>query len=74
MKSLCSSYRAAAIECRTMSDIVQKLWLKDDSLEDSDDLAEPQDLATEAITELEAAVGDLREIVALVEKEEAVGK
>ena len=45
-------------------------WLKDDSLEDSDDLPEPQDLAGEAITELEAAVDDLREIVALVEKEE----
>jgi type I restriction enzyme M protein len=49
-------------------------WLKDDSLEDSDDLPEPQDLAGEAITELEAVVDDLREIVALVEKEEAVGK
>ncbi len=47
-------------------------WLKDDSLEDSDDLPEPQDLAAEAITELEAVVDDLREIVALVEKEEAV--
>ena len=31
-------------------------WLKDDSLEDSDELPEPQDLATAAITELEAAV------------------
>ena len=47
-------------------------WLKDDSLENSDDLPEPQDLAAEAITELEAVVDDLREIVALVEKEEAV--
>jgi type I restriction enzyme M protein len=49
-------------------------WLKDDSLEDSDDLPEPQDLAAEAITELEAVVDDLREIVALVEKEEGVEK
>src|ERR1700730_4851210 len=47
-------------------------WLKDESLEDSDELPEPQDLASEAITELEAVVDDLREIVALVEKEEAV--
>src|SRR2546427_1364913 len=46
-------------------------WLKDESLEDSDELPEPQDLATEAITELESVVDDLREIVALVEKEEA---
>ena len=47
-------------------------WLKDDSLEDSDDLPEPQDLAGAAITELEAVIADLRDIVALVEKEEGV--
>ncbi len=47
-------------------------WLQDDSLEDADDLLEPQDLAAEAITELEAVVDDLREIVALVEKDEGV--
>jgi type I restriction enzyme M protein len=44
-------------------------WLKDESLESSDDLPDPQDLATEAITELEAIVGDLREIVSLIEQE-----
>lgn len=49
-------------------------WLKDESLEENGDLPDPQDLAAEAITELEAAVDDLREIVALVEKEEAVEK
>jgi len=49
-------------------------WLKDESLEDSDELPEPQDLAGEAITELEAVVNDLREIVALIEKEEGVKK
>ncbi len=43
-------------------------WLKDDSLEDSDELPEPQDLAADAITELEAVVDDLREIVELLEK------
>lgn len=47
-------------------------WLKDESLEDSDELPEPQDIASEAIAELEAAVDDLREIVGLVEKEEAI--
>jgi type I restriction enzyme M protein len=47
-------------------------WLKDESLEDADDLPEPQDLAAEAITELEAVVDDLREIVSLIEKEEVV--
>ena len=47
-------------------------WLKDDSLEDSDELPEPQDLASEAVTELEAVIDDLKEIVALIEKEEGV--
>jgi type I restriction enzyme M protein len=47
-------------------------WLKDESLEGSDELLEPQDLAAEAITELEAVVDDLREIMALIEKEAAV--
>jgi type I restriction enzyme M protein len=49
-------------------------WLKDESLEDSDNLPEPQDLAAEAITELEAVVDDLRDIVELLEKEEGVEK
>jgi Type I restriction-modification system methyltransferase subunit len=47
-------------------------WLKDKSLEDAEDLPVPQDLAAEAITELEAAVDDLREIIRLIEKEETV--
>jgi type I restriction enzyme M protein len=47
-------------------------WLKDESFEDADELPEPQDLAAEAITELEAVVDDLREIVGLIEKEESV--
>jgi len=47
-------------------------WLRDESLEDAADLPEPQDLAGEAITELEAVVDDLRDIVALLEKEEGI--
>lgn len=43
-------------------------WLKDESLEDPEDLPEPQDLAAEAITEFEAVVDDLREIVRLLEE------
>jgi type I restriction enzyme M protein len=46
-------------------------WLKDETLESDGDLPEPQDLAGEAITELEAAVDDLRELVALLESEES---
>ena len=42
-------------------------WLKDDTLEDSDDLPEPQDLASEAITELEATVDDLKEILQMID-------
>jgi type I restriction enzyme M protein len=47
-------------------------WLKDQALEDGDELPDPEDLATEAITELEAVVDSLREIVGLVEREEGV--
>lgn len=63
-------YSAAEIADRSYK--LDITWLKDDSLESSDDLPDPQDLATEAITELEAIVGDLREIVALIELEEGV--
>lgn len=44
-------------------------WIKDESLEENGDLPEPQDLAAEAITELEAVVDDLKEIFDLLEKE-----
>jgi type I restriction enzyme M protein len=47
-------------------------WLKDDALEENGDLPEPTDLATEAITELDAVIDDLKEIIELLEKEEAV--
>ncbi|MCG2739607.1 MAG: SAM-dependent methyltransferase, partial [Syntrophaceae bacterium] len=49
-------------------------WLKDESLEDANDLPEPQDLAAEAITELEAVVDELREIIAIVENNEGMEK
>jgi len=42
-------------------------WLRDESLEDASELPEPQDLAAEAITELEAVVDDLRDILQLIE-------
>lgn len=42
-------------------------WLKDESLDDADNLPEPQDLTTEAITELEAVIDDLRDILTLME-------
>jgi len=47
-------------------------WLKDEAMEDANDLPEPQELANQAIEELGGIIKDLREIVALVEKEEGV--
>jgi type I restriction enzyme M protein len=42
-------------------------WLKDQDLEDSDDLPEPEELATDAISELEAAVLELNAVLAALE-------
>ncbi len=42
-------------------------WLKDETLEDAKDLPEPDVLASEATTELEAVVDDLRDILLLIE-------
>jgi type I restriction enzyme M protein len=42
-------------------------WLKDESVDDVNGLPEPQDLASEAITELEAMVDDLKEVLQLIE-------
>lgn len=42
-------------------------WLKEESLEDADDLPDPEELAADAITELEGAVADLNRILALLE-------
>jgi type I restriction enzyme M protein len=59
--------------CFTLEEIKKRnykldiTWLKDDSIEDADSLPEPNELATEAITELEAVVDDLREILTLLE-------
>ncbi len=42
-------------------------WLKDDSLEDADELPPPEELATDAISELEAAVEELNAVLVLLE-------
>ncbi len=44
-------------------------WLKDDSLDDPNDLPEPTDLIAEAVTELEAIVDELNEITLLLGRE-----
>ncbi len=42
-------------------------WLKDDALEDADELPPPEELATDAIGELEDAVEELNAVLALLE-------
>lgn len=42
-------------------------WLKEESLEDADDLPEPEELATDAIAKLEGAVQELNAILELLE-------
>ena len=42
-------------------------WLRDDSLEDADDLPEPEELATDAISELETAIEHLNAILVALE-------
>ena len=47
-------------------------WLKEESLEDADELPEPEELVTDAIEELEEAVGELNAALRLLEEEEEV--
>jgi type I restriction enzyme M protein len=49
-------------------------WLRDETVEDSDELPEPQDLAADAVTELEAAVDELKDILDLLETEQLISK
>lgn len=42
-------------------------WLKEESQEDADDLPPPEELATDAISELEEAVAELNQVLALLE-------
>src|SRR5579862_6625702 len=44
-------------------------WLKDESVDDGDGLLEPEEIAQEAIGELEMALGDLRKLVTQLETE-----
>jgi type I restriction enzyme M protein len=44
-------------------------WLKDDTLDDPNDLPEPADLIAEAVSELEAVVDELNEIAGMLVRE-----
>ena len=47
-------------------------WLRDESLEDDGEQLEPEELAAEAINELEAAVAELNQVLVALEKENEV--
>jgi type I restriction enzyme M protein len=49
-------------------------WLKEDSVEDADDLPEPEELATDAISELEEAVAELNQVLKLLENGNGASK
>ena len=49
-------------------------WLKDESLGDGNGLPEPEELATEAVSELQSAIGDLNAILFLLENGSEEGK
>ncbi|MCF6174660.1 MAG: type I restriction-modification system subunit M [Victivallaceae bacterium] len=61
-------FTLAAIKARKFN--LDITWLKDDSLEDPNSLPEPHELAGDAITELNACVDELQEILALIDTEE----
>jgi type I restriction enzyme M protein len=42
-------------------------WLKDESLDDGDEVLEPEELAVDAIAELESAVGKLTSVISLLD-------
>jgi type I restriction enzyme M protein len=42
-------------------------WLRDESLDDADELPEPEELATDAIAELESAMEELNLILSMLE-------
>jgi type I restriction enzyme M protein len=45
-------------------------WLKEESLDDGEDLPEPEELITDAVAELEAAVEELQAVMGLLEGHE----
>jgi hypothetical protein len=47
-------------------------WIKDESLDDADDLGEPEEIILEAVTQLSAAIEELHQVLKLLEKPEKV--
>lgn len=49
------------------SDNLDIFWLKDKSLEDSENLPDPEDLITSAIDELQSAVDELNDVMMILQ-------
>ncbi len=49
-------------------------WLKEESLDDADDLPEPEELAAEAISELEQAISELNQVLRLLDDGKGNGR
>jgi type I restriction enzyme M protein len=47
-------------------------WLKEESLDDADELPEPEELITDAVAELEAAMDELQAVMGMLERSDAV--
>lgn len=47
-------------------------WIKDESLDDAEDLGEPEEIITEAMTQLSAAIDELNQVLKLLEKPQKV--
>ncbi len=56
-------------EVSRRDDNLDIFWLKDESLEDADDLPEPEDLLSEAVTQLETALDALNELALILDKD-----
>lgn len=61
-------YEAVKIKKRNYN--LDITWLKDDNLENPNSLPEPQILASDTITELNACVNELQEMLGLIDSEE----
>ncbi len=55
-------------EISKRDDNLDIFWLKDESLEDADDLPEPEDLISEAVTQLETALDALNELALILDQ------
>jgi type I restriction enzyme M protein len=48
-------------------------WLKEESLDDADELLDPEELVTDAIQELEEAIGELNQVLRVLENGVSTG-